>query len=356
MRKTFKYRIYPTRTQEQTLDRWLWLCRRLYNAYLEQRKIAWQQRRRIGKYDQMAELPDLKAELAEYREVDAQALQDVAERLDKAFQRFFKIKGTGYPKFQNRDRYNSITFKQTSWKLKGERLRLRGCGPLKVRWSRPVEGDIKTVTVKRSRSGKWFVCFSCDNVPAPCYPATDKAIGIDLGIECLVTTSNGERLGETKFLKAKLKQLRRIQRHLARQKNKRSNRRKKTVRQLARLHEHIANQRQDLHHKISTKLVRENAEIHHEDISPKFMLANHHLAQAASDMAWGMQLNFLQSKSATAGRKLVAKNPYRTSMECDVCGGIQKMPLHTRWYDCPACGNHEHRDVNAARVILKRPA
>lgn len=351
MRKTFKYRMYPNKTQEQTLDRWLWLCRRLYNACLEQRIIAHEQHRRISKYDQMKELPDLKDSLPEYQEVDAQALQDVLERLDKAYQRFFK--GAGFPKFQGRQRYDSITFKQTSWKLQEERLVVRGCGPLKVRWSQNVQGDIKTVTVKRTKTGKWFVCFSCDNVPAPAYPATDQTVGIDLGTMNLVTTSGGEVMGDTNCLQRKLKYMRRLNRALARKTNKRSNRRRKHVRRLARLHEKITNQRRDMHHKVSTKLVQENTIVAHEDISPQFMIHNKHLSRRAADAGWSQFLTFLQSKAAAAGRKVVAVNPRGTSQECSGCGQIVRKPLHVRWHRCD-CGCSLDRDHNAAINILKR--
>lgn len=350
MRKTFKFRLYPTAQQEKTLDYWLYLCRKLYNAMLEQRQIAYQMRRRVGWVTQANELPALKAEFPEYAQIGSHALQDVAKRLDKSFQRFFK--GAGYPKFQGRNRYDSFTFPdQAGWKLKDGRLHITNCGSIKVRWSREIEGVIKTVTVKR-RAGQWFVCFSCDNVPAPSYPATDKAVGIDLGIEALATTSDGERFENAKYLKRKLKHLRRLNRHLARQKNKQSNRRRKMVRQLQRLHLQIANQRADANHKASTALVKQNAVIVHEDISPKFMLANHKLAQAASDVGWTQFLTFLQSKAAAAGRKIIAVNPAYTSQTCSGCGVVRKKQLSERWHECD-CGTSLHRDHNAAINILR---
>lgn len=353
MRKTFKYRLYPTKAQERTLDWWLYLCRKLYNAMLEQRQIAREQHRQISKFDQKRELPELKREMPEYAQIGSHVLQDVCYRLDKSFQRFFK-NGAGYPKFQGRNRYDSFTFPdRAGWQLKEGRLQITNCGPVKVMWSREIEGDIKTVTIKR-RAGQWFVCFSCDNVPAPAYPVTNKAVGIDLGIEALATTSDGECFENAKYLKRKQKHLRRIQRHLARQK-KGSNRRKKTVRQLQKVHLKIANQRADAHHKASTKLVRENAEIHMERISPEFMLKNKRLAQAASDVGWGQFKTFLQSKAAAAGRKIVEKNPRNTSQECSGCGRLVPKKLHVRWHECE-CGVSLHRDHNAALVILNRPA
>jgi putative transposase len=359
MRRTYKYRIYPTKAQEETLDYWLYLCRRLYNAMLEQRISEYKQRklhgikRSLSKYDQMRELPALKAEFPEYAQIGSHVLQDVAKRLDKSSQRFFE--GAGYPKFQGRNRYDSFTFPDCKgWKLKDGKLSVTNCGLIKVRWSREIEGDIKTVTIKR-KAGQWHICFLCDNVPTPMYPPTNKAVGIDLGIEALATTSDGERFENAEFLKRKLKHLRRLNRKLARKKNERSNRRKKAVRQIQRLHLKVANQRIDAHHKASTKLIKENAEIHMERISPEFMLANHKLAQAASDVGWGQFKTFLQGKAAAAGRKIVEKNPYNTSRECSGCGQIKPKKLSERWHECE-CGTSLHRDHNAAIVILNRPA
>jgi len=354
MRKTYKYRIYPTKAQAETLDRWLWLCRKLYNACLEQRQIAWSQRRQVSKFDQMKELPGLKVGLPKYKEIGSQVLQDVIDRLDKSFQKFFA--GGGYPKFQGRYRYNSITYKQAGWKLANDRLVLAKCGALKVRWSREIEGDIKTVTIKRSKVGEWYVCFSCDNVPAPMYPSTTAEVGIDLGIAALAITSDGEKFENARYLKGKLRQLRRLQRHMARQKNKRSNRRRKTVRQIQRLHEKVANQRRDAQHKASTSLVRRYAKIAHEDISPQFMIHNRRLSRAAADVGWSQFLTFLQSKAAAAGRLVVAVNPAHTSQMCSGCGVIVPKKLSDRWHDCPDCGTSLDRDHNAAINILRRAA
>lgn len=351
MRKTFKYRIYPTPKQEKILDHWLYLCRQLYNTCLEQRQIAYKQGKKVSKYDQMRELPTLKKEIPEYRTVGSQVLQDVIDRLEKSFQRFFN--GGGYPKFQGRNRYSSLTFKQAGWKIENGRLYLTGCGAIKVKWSREIQGDIKTVTIKRTKTDKWFVCFSCDNVPPTQYPATTARVGIDLGISALATTSDGEKFENARYLKAKLKQLRRLQRQLARQKNKQSKRRQKTIRRIQRLHEKIANQRRDAHHKASTSLVRRYALIVHEDISPQFMLRNRRLAREAADVGWAQFLTFLQRKAAAAGRKVVAVNPANTSQLCSGCGQIVPKKLSDRWHLCPHCGTSLDRDHNAAINILR---
>ena len=350
--RTYKYRLYPTTEQAIVLDRWLWLCRQLYNACLEQRIAAYKmQRKSISRFAQQHELVDLKAGCPEFREIGSHVLYDVVHRVDISFQRFFKH-GAGHPKFQGRNQYESFTLPdRAGWKLLASRIRLTGCGEVRVRLSRPIQGIIKNVTIKRTRSGRWFVCFSCDAVPAKVYPETAAPVGLDLGLSTLVTTSDGEKLGDTRFLKRKLHKLRRAQRHVARQKRG-SNRRRKSVRNLARLHERIADQRRDMHHKVSTALVQKYGLIAHEAITPAFMLANPHTARAASDAGWSQLLRFLQWKSAEAGRDLVAVDPYNTSQACSACGALVPKPLSQRTHICP-CGTVLDRDHNAALNILK---
>lgn len=356
MRRTYKYRLYPTPAQEAILDGWLYLCRKLYNACLEQRQTAWKSgRHSLSRFAQQRELPDLKDGCPEFKDLGSHVLNDVIRRVETSFQRFFKQQA-GYPKFKARDRYASLTFPDRAcWKLDTERKRLilAKCGSVRIRLDRPVQGVIKTVTVKRTASGRWFVCFSCDQVPAGVYPASGEAVGIDLGISALVTTSTGETLGDTHILRRQLAKLRRVQRHMARQK-KGSGRRGQTKQRVAHLHEHIADSRRDMHHKVSTALVRRYGLIAHEDISPTFMLANRHLARAASDAGWTQLLRFLQYKAAEAGRDLVAVNPHNTSQACSRCGVIVPKKLSVRVHGCPRCGLALDRDHNAAINILQR--
>ena len=354
VRRTYKYRLYPTAEQIVTLDRWLWLCRQLYNACLEQRIAAWKmQRKSLSRFGQSGELGDVKDGFPEFKEVGFHVLQNVIHRVDISFHRFFN-QHAGYPKFRGRGRYESFTFPDgKGWKLLSDdgRLRLAKCGEVRVRLDRPIQGVIKTVTIKRTRSGRWFACFSCDAVPAKVYPETLVPVGFDLGLTTLVTTSDGERLGDTRFLNRSLRKFRRVQRHVARQKRG-SNRRRKSVRNLARLHEHIADQRRDMHHKVSTALVQRYGLIAHESITPAFMLANRSTARAASDAGWSQLLRFLQWKSAEAGRDLVAVDPYNTSQACSTCGALVPKPLSQRTHICP-CGTVLDRDHNAALNILK---
>ena len=167
MKKTYKYRLLGNKPTFDKAGEWITLCQRLYNAALEQRINIYRQRKEtISCYNQINQLPELRAVFPEYQEVGSQVLQDVIERLDKAYKAFFRrVKNSGgkagFPRFRNRDRYDSFTLKQTGWKLDGKYLTIRNVGRFKLRLSRPIEGNIKTVTIHRAHNGHWYVCFSC---------------------------------------------------------------------------------------------------------------------------------------------------------------------------------------------------
>jgi putative transposase len=170
-RKTFKYKLKPTPEQERAMAFILRRCRELYNAGLEERCAAWQQCSvSITLASRSAQLPDIKKVRPEYRDIHSQMLQDVLTRLDRAYQAFFRRVQTGeapgYPRFQGRERYHSFTYKQfgNGATLDNGSLVLSKIGRLAVRWSRPIEGTPKTVTVSREADG-WYVCFSCAEVP-----------------------------------------------------------------------------------------------------------------------------------------------------------------------------------------------
>ncbi|HEV2458644.1 MAG TPA: transposase, partial [Ktedonobacterales bacterium] len=189
--KTYLYKLKPTPQQERVLDHTLMLCRHVYNAALGERREAWRMRGiSVSYYQQKAELPSIKAELPEYSAVHSQVLQDVVLRVDRAFQAFFRRmragEAPGYPRFQGRTRYHSFTYPQVGEhggaRLDNGFLVLSCIGRLAVRWSRPIEGTPKTVTVSREADG-WYVSISCADVPIQPLPATGQETGIDLGLE-----------------------------------------------------------------------------------------------------------------------------------------------------------------------------
>jgi len=231
MKKSFKYRIYINRTTVQKAEKWFSLCRQLYNDCLNERIIAYKERKEsISVWQQMKKLPHLKKTFPDFKQVNSQTLQDVLQRLDKAYQAFFRrVKNgekAGFPRFKGVYRYNSFTLKQTGWKLKDKYLIIRNIGRFKIKFSRPIEGIIKTVTIHRTSSDKWFVCFSCDNVPSKPFPKTDKEIGIDVGCESFLTDSNGRKIDNPRFFKKSQDVLKARQQKLSRKK-KGSNRRNK---------------------------------------------------------------------------------------------------------------------------------
>jgi putative transposase len=358
VRKTYKYRLKLTPEQERALQRTLMLCRHVYNAAVGERREAWRMCGvSVTYYQQKAELPGIKEAMPEYAEVNAQVLQDVILRVDRAFQAFFRRiqagETPGYPRFHGRERYHSFTFPQVGEHggaaLDGGILSLSKIGRILVRLHRPLEGVPKTVTVSREADG-WYVCFSCADVPIQPLPPTGKETGIDLGIEAFATLSDGTRIFSPGWYRRAERALKTAQRRVSRRK-KGSHRRRKAVTLLAKAHQKVKRQRQDFHHKTALALVRENDTLYHEDLQTANMLKNHHLAKSISDAGWSGFLSILAAKAACAGRRVVAVPPAYTSQTCSGCGVLVQKGLSVRWHSCQQCGMSLHRDHNAAKNI-----
>jgi putative transposase len=355
-RKTYKYKLKPMPEQEQAMAFVLRRCRELYNAALQERQGAWQKCGvGITVASQSAQLPAIKEVRPEYQDIHSQVLQDVLTRLDRAFQRFFaRVKAgqtPGYPRFQGANRYNGLTYKQfgNGATLDNGFLVLSKIGRVAVRWSRPLEGTPKTVTISREADG-WYVCFSCADVLAHVLPPTGQETGIDLGIEAFATLSDGTRIFHPGWYRKAERALKTAQRRVSRRKRG-SHRRRKAVTLLAKAHQQVKRQRQDFHHKTALALVRANDTIYHENLQPANMVKNHHLAKSISDAGWGAFLTILTHKAACAGRRSIAVNPAYTSQQCSGCGELVTKGLSVRWHSCPACGTSLHRDHNAAKNI-----
>jgi putative transposase len=356
LRKTFKYRLNPTPKQEQELGRVLGLCRWLYNTALEQRITAWQRMRvSVSRFQQEAELKDLRAAMPEYAAIHSHVLQDVLARLDKTYQAFFRrVKAgekAGFPRYQARMRWHSFTYKEfgNGAGLDNRFLVLSKIGRIAVRWSRPLEGTPKTVTISREADG-WYVCFTCADVPLQPLPPARHETGIDLGIEAFATLSDGARIFSPGWYRKAERALKTAQRRVS-QRKRGSHRRRKAVTLLAKAHQTVRRQRQDFHHKTALRLVRENDTIYHEDLQTANMVRNHHLAKSISDAGWTAFLSILSYKAACAGRRVVAVPPAYTSQTCSGCGVLVSKGLSVRWHSCPDCGTSLHRDHNAAKNI-----
>ena len=360
MKKTFKYRLMGNTQTFANADEWLLLCQRLYNVALEQRITVYRQSKAtISCYSQINQLPELRAEFPEYAEVGSQVLQEVLERLDKAYKAFFRrVKNgsgkAGFPRFRSRDRYDSFTLKNTSWKLNGTYLSIRNVGRFKLRLSRPIEGNIKTVTIRREATGKWYVCFSCDNVPEKRLPESDKVIGIDVGLKSFLVDSEGNKVDSPSYFRQSERLLRRKQRVLCRRK-KGSQRRRKARLLVAKAHDKVRSQRQDFLHKTANHYIKNYGTIAVEDLNIRGMVRNHHLAKSITDAGWGMFVGLLEYKAAEAGRTLVRIPRFEPSSKtCSECGAInQELKLSDRQWVCKSCGVLHDRDYNAAKNIRR---
>lgn len=356
MFKAFRYRLYPNRTQTEKLNRTLDLCRELYNAALEQRRTAYRVRRKsLSAIQQMRELPDLKQALPEVAQVHSQVLQDVMWRVDSAFQQFFRRVKTkkgqaGYPRFQGRARYDSFTYPQSGFGLDQGRLCLSKIGNIRIKLHRPLEGTLKTCQIKRDVD-EWYAVFTCElPEPKPVQPQT--AIGLDVGLESFLATSDGEFVDNPRWLNQSLAKLRRAQRSLARKQRGGQNRQKARLR-VAKQHRTVKRQRLDFQHKVARKLVDRYDVIAIEDLNVAGLVKNHCLAKSISDVGWSGFADILSGKAAYAGQQVIRVNPAYTSQVCSGCGCLVRKELSERWHACPDCGLSLHRDVNAARNILK---
>jgi putative transposase len=269
VRKTFKYKLQPTAQQEGTLAFVVRRCRELYNAALEERREAWRMHRvSISAAGQSAQLPAIKEARPEYRDIHSQVLQEVLTRLDRAFQAFFRRVQHGetprYPRYRSTIRYTTFTYKQfgNGATLDNGFLVLSKIGRLAVRWSRPLEGTPKTVTISREVDG-WYACFSCDQVPCKPLPLTGQETGIDLGIESFATLANGTPIENPHLFRVWEMNIKRAQRRASRRVTG-SNRRRKAVRLLAKAHQQVRRARQAFHHQEARKLIQAYATIAHE--------------------------------------------------------------------------------------------
>jgi putative transposase len=359
MRKTFRYRLYPTKRQTNVLRQQLEECRWLYNHFLEVLKTSHEQKHKSpGLYEQHAELTALKAQRPSLANVHSQVLQNVAVRIDLAFKAFFRrVKAgekPGYPRFRGRGRYDSMTFPQvpSGCELRQGFLRLSKVGAVEVLQHRRLEGQPKTCTIKRSSTGKWYACFSCE-VKAPKPPRrSKKQIGIDVGLHSFATLSTGETIDNPRFFGMDEKAVAKAQRRLSTTENGTPERAERRG-PFARIHERVAFRRLDFAHQTARKIVNQFGFLAVENLEVNRMAHNRCLAKSISDAAWSLFFTLLFFKAACAGRTAVKVNPAYTSQDCSRCGHRQKMPLSERRFRCPRCQVVLDRDHNAALNILR---
>ena len=346
MEHSYRFRIYPTREQTVQMQRTFGCCRFVYNYYLAKRIDAYKtDKTTLGYKACSADMTALKKQLLWLCEVDATALQSSLRALDAAYQNFFRRvkhgEKLGFPCFKSKHR-NRRSYQSkcvgTNIKVLDGAVRLPKLGEVKCRFSRKVEGRVLSATVSQEASGKYYVSLCCTDVDIKPLPKTGAAVGIDLGIKDLAITSDGVKYDNLHSYRRNLKKLARLQRQLSR-KSKGSRNREKARVKIAQLHEHIANQRNDAIHKMTTQLVRSNDIICVEDLSSKNMMRNHKLALHVADAAWGEIRRQLAYKADWYGKELVVIDRFfPSSQTCGCCGCRNKevKDLSIRFSSLPA--------------------
>jgi putative transposase len=287
VRRSYKYRLYPSRLQSEAMAARLESHRALYNAALEHRRTAYRMRGVTITYsDQSAELKDIRREDEGLAACNFSSCQATLRRLDRAFGAYFRRVSAGehpgYPRFKGPDRFDTVEFPShgDGCHFSGTRVTFQGIGAVKVKYHRPIEGKIKTVSFKRE-AGWWFVVIACDLGDAPPLVADEPPLGIDLGLTSFLVTSDGEVIAPPRFAQCADAKLRRSQRALSRC-QRGSNRRSKARARLVRCHAKVANQRRDFHHKMAKALVDRYGVVCVEDLNVAG-IARSRLAKAVYD-------------------------------------------------------------------------
>jgi putative transposase len=356
MRKTFMFRLYPGRHQTTLLRDTLELCRWVYNETLATRKNAWEQERKsLSLYATNKLLTGWKQARPELARVHSQVLQNVQERVDLAFKAFYRrVKAggekPGYPRFKGHGRYDSFTFKQSGFALQENGLQLSKIGLIPIKMHRPMEGKVKTLSIRRDAVGSWYACFSCET-EAKALPSSEKAVGVDVGLESFATFSNGEKIANPRFFRRDEKELAKVQRKLAKA-EKGTPERVKRRKAVAHVYQRMANRRKDFAHKLSRSMVNAYGVIALEKLDTQGMLENPYLAKSIADAAWHQLVRYTLYKAEEAGRACVLVDPNGTSQRCSRCGRVVRKSLAERVHACPICGLNMDRDENAAINIL----
>jgi len=357
--KAYKYKLKPSAKIVAIFESWLALLCELYNAALQERRDAYRiNHLSINYLAQANQLPEIKAERPDLAKVHSQVIQNVLKRVEFAFDNFFRrVKENqklGYPRFRSRSRYDSFTYPQSGFSLKGRKLHLSKIGKVKVHLSRPIEGEIKTCTIKREADG-WHVIFAVEEPKREASPAAKDSVGVDVGIESFATLSDDEAapIENPQYFRRAEGDLKKAQRRVSRR-VKGSKRRKKAVSLLAKKHLKVKRQRRDFHFKEARKLVSQYQSVKVEDLNIRGMVRNHHLAKSICDAGWGQFIMIVIFKAEEAGREVIKVNPSYTSQDCSRCGHRNQITLATRIYRCSQCGLVIHRDRNGAKGIERK--
>ncbi|MFD0514362.1 RNA-guided endonuclease InsQ/TnpB family protein [Streptomyces aureus] len=357
VKRAFKYRFYPTDAQAAELSRTFGCVRKVYNLALAARTEAWARQERVNYNATSAMLTAWKkiGELAFLNDVSSVPLQQCLRHLQTAFSNFF-AKRARYPRFKSKKKSRkSAEYTSSGFRFRDGGLTLAKMNePLDIVWSRPLpEGaSPSTVTVSQDAAGRWFVSLLCEDPAVKPLAAADSAVGIDVGLDHLLTLSTGEKIANPRHERKDRAALAQAQRRMAKKEQGSANR-ARARRKVAKIYARITDRRRDHLHKLTTRLVRDNQTIVIEDLTVRNMVKNRKLARAISDAAWSDFRSMLEYKAAWYGREVIAVDRFFPSSKlCSHCGTLQgTMPLNVRTWTCD-CGTTHDRDVNAARNLL----
>ena len=292
---------------------------------------------------------------AHWKDLNSQAIQDVVERIERSYKAFFdhvKQKRFGRkrpPHFRKRRDYRSFTLKQTGYRLHGDVIIIMG-RKYKYHKSRETGGNIKTVTVKKKPTGKWFIYIVTDEIEFKALPRTGKAVGIDFGLKDFLVTSDGEKIKSPEYLRQSLSELKRLSRNYS-LKQDGSNNKAKAYHELMLLHERVSNQRRDYFFKLARYLCSRYDTIAIEDLNLIGMKSL--WGRKVSDLAFAEFAAILEYVAISSGKELLKAGRFEpTTKRCSVCGHEEDLSLKDRSWICPSCGTHHDRDINAAINIL----
>lgn len=347
--RVYRFRLYPSKLQEKQLIHHLWLAKNLWNELLEHSKETY---RDFEKFPTRNSLQLMVKNSGLF----SQTAQEIAHRVENGIWRYIKLrkagnKEVGFPRFKSIGRMKSLHYPQYGFSL-DKKLKVNQFGEIPIVQHREIKGTIKTLTLKKEASGKWFACFAVDE-PSVVKASNGKPmIGIDLGLMRLATLSNDKKIENPRLVKTHEERISLLSRQLSKKKKGSMNRRK-AKRLLAIEHERLREARRDFLHQHSHELVKSYSFIALEDLASK-ELAEMKFGKQINDASWGELANMLRYKAESAGCEVVFVNPEGTTKMCCICGSMKDMPLSERTYHCDSCGNHMDRDLNAARNILKR--
>ena len=362
--KAYKYRIYPNKQQAELINKTIGCCRFVYNYYLAERIELYKTEQKSLSYVKCANaMKNLKDEYEWLKEIDSVSLQQSLKDLDQAYQNFFRrvkqgADKMGFPKFKSKKHpkqsYRTINI-NNNISIIANKIKLPKLKEVKFANSRSFNGKIKSATISRTKTGKYYVSVLVEEEIQE-LPQNDNALGFDLGLKEFLITSEGEVVDNPRTLYEYEYKLAKLQRKLA-HKQKGSNRYRKHSKKIAKLHKRIRNIRTDFLQKLSTRIIKENQLIVSEDLNVKGMVQNHKLAKAISDVSWSEFCRMIEYKAIWHDRIYHKIDRfYASSQMCSACGykNPETKNLSVREWICPQCNTHHDRDVNAAINILNQ--